>query len=67
MYISQDNIKIDNSLGNTLKIYFNQYLKHLNGKHTSFLILSDQIKHMCPHLKIEVFAREATLWNPDRA
>ena len=34
MYISQYKIKIDNSLGNTLKIYFNQYLKQLIDKHT---------------------------------
>ena len=35
-YVLQYKIKIDNSLGNTLKIYFKQYLKHLIGKHTSF-------------------------------
>jgi hypothetical protein len=37
MYILQYKIKIDNCSGNTLKIYFNQYLKHMIGEHTSFL------------------------------
>jgi hypothetical protein len=33
-------------LGNTLKLYFNQYLKHLIGEHTSFLTFILQC-HTC--------------------